>query len=156
MRKLFVILLSTVAAVILVALPASASSGSPTVIGTGVLGAFGDPGVRLYATESAGGAQGIFSLAYPDTTGVLGSATCLFVSGTTAYLTAKITQASGPRAQANNWAPGHYIIIGVQDSVQGPDLLNFSSGFAVNPGCGPNFAATPVFPVITGLFRVSG
>lgn len=156
MRKLLVILLTALAAVTLGVTSASASSGGPTVIGTGTLGAFGDPTVRTFAFETSAGAQGSFLLVYPDRTTVLGNATCVFVSGTTAYLTARITTANGPRAQANGWAVGRYIIIGVQDNIGTPDLLNFSPGFAANPGCGPNFAAIPVFPIVTGSFRVSG
>ncbi|HLK02767.1 MAG TPA: hypothetical protein VKU39_23050 [Streptosporangiaceae bacterium] len=156
MRKLLVILLTALAAVTLLVTPVWASSSGPTVIGTGTLGAFGDPTVRVFAYELPAGAQGSFFLAYPDKTTVLGNATCLSVTGTTAYLTARITTATGPRAQANGWSVGNYMIIGIQDNSGTPDLLNFSPGFTANPGCGPNFAATPVFPIVTGSFRVSG
>lgn len=156
MRKLLVILLTALTAVALGVTPALASSSGPLVIGTGTLGAFGDPTVRVFAFEPAAGAQGTFFLSYPDKTTVLGNATCVSVTGTTAYLTARITTASGPRVPANGWSVGRYIVIGVQDNSGAPDLLNFSPGLAANPGCGPNFAATPVFPIVTGSFRVSG
>lgn len=158
MRKLLLIVLAAIASVVtlVVVAPAWASSGDPMVIGSGTLGAFGDPTTRIFAIGSTAGAEGNFFLAYPDGTTVSGSATCLFASGSTAYLTARITGARGPRVAGENWFAGKYIIIGVKDNpLSVPDLLNFSPGFASNPGCGPNSAATPVFPTIKGDFRVS-
>jgi hypothetical protein len=32
--------------------------------------------------------------------------------------------------------------------------MNFSPGFAGNPGCGPNGAAVPVFPITAGNYHV--
>jgi hypothetical protein len=163
MRKLLFIV--TIAWVIcaFASSPASASVRQfeiTGVIGTGTLGQLGDPTVRVDAIQTAERPAGGFLISYPDGTFAFGSATCLFVSGNTAYLTSQIIGSFGPRRQANGWFPRSYIIIGVQGSSQpgsaGSELLNFSSGFAANPGCGPNAAATPVFPVTRGSFRVFG
>ena len=128
------------------------------VIGIGSLGPqFGQPTVQLAATQTVVGASGEFTITYPDRTIVFGTGTCLFVSGQTAYLTGRITVAFGPRRQANNWLAGNYIIIGVQDNGSaGPDRLNFSPGFAANPGCGPNPAAAPDIPITRGGFLIVG
>lgn len=137
-----------------------ASPGHNQVTGTGTLGQFGNPTAHVNAIQTAAGLKGGFTITYPDGTYAAGSATCLSVSGNTAYITSQIIRSAGPRQQANNWFPGGYLIIGVQDNGQpgtaGPDLLNFSPGFAANPGCGPNGAAAPVFPIVTGNYRVFG
>jgi hypothetical protein len=106
--------------------------------------------------QSAAGLKGSFTISYPDGTFVAGPATCLFVSGNTAYLTGRIASASGPRVQPEGWFTGSYVIIGVQDNGEPgtKDLMNFSSGFAANPGCGPNETAVPVFPLTAGNYRV--
>jgi hypothetical protein len=130
------------------------------VIGSGTIGQFGDPTVRVDAFKTAESTTGGFTISYPDGTFAFGSATCLFVSGNTAYLTSQILGSFGPRQQANGWFPRSYIVIGVvgngKPGSAGSELLNFSSGFAANPGCGPNAAATPVIPVTRGDFRVFG
>ncbi len=159
MRKLLLII--TLALVIGVAAPAAsawASPGHDQVTGAGTLGLFGDPTAQVNAVQTPAGLKGGFTITYPDGTIATGSDTCLIVGGTTAYVTGQIASASGPRQQANSWFPGSYIIIGVQDNGQPgggtPDQLNFSPGFATDPGCGPNTAATPVFPIVTGNYRV--
>jgi hypothetical protein len=144
--------------------PAWASSSHAQVVrpaalfGYGSLGQqFGDPTVQMEAVQTFGRPTGEFVIAYPNRTVVFGVATCLSVSGHTAYLTGKIRFATGPGLQAASWFAGNYIIIGVQDNGSaGPDLLNFSPGFATNPGCGPNPTATPVFPITRGNFLVFG
>jgi hypothetical protein len=128
------------------------------VTGTGTLGQFGDPTVHVNGIQTAAGLKGGFMVTYPDGTFVAGSATCLFVSGNTAYLTGRIASARGPREQPEGWFPGSYLVIGVKDNGEpgtaGPDLMNFSPGFAGNPGCGPIGAATPVFPITAGNYNV--
>ena len=114
----------------------------------------------MEAVQISWGPTGEFLISYPDRSVAFGAATCLFVTGHTAYLTGRIIGATGPRQQANNWAVGNYIVIGVVDTGKpvsvSPDLLNFSPGFATNPGCGPNVEAGPVFPITRGNFLVSG
>jgi hypothetical protein len=158
MRKLlFTLTIALVIGAFATAAPAWASSGLATVSGSGTLGQFGDPTVNVGAAQTPVGAEGQFTIGYPDGTFVMGTATCVFVSGNTAYLTGRIFTSGGPRQRAEGWFVGSYIIIGVNDNdPAGPDLLNFSPGFAVNPGCGPNGAATPVFPIASGGYEVSG
>jgi hypothetical protein len=36
----------------------------------------------------------------------------------------------------------------------GPDRLNFSQGFALDPGCGLNGAATSVFAIVDGNYKI--
>jgi hypothetical protein len=159
MRKLLLIV--TLALAIGTAAPAAsawASPGHDQVTGTGTLGQFGDPTAHVNAIQTPAGLNGAFTINYPDGTVVTGSVTCLIVGGVTAYVTGQIATASGPRQVASSWFPGSYIVIGVQDNGQGrtgeADQLNFSPGFATDPGCGPNGAATPVFPIVTGNYRV--
>ena len=75
-------------------------------------------------------------------------------------MTAQITSAGGPLQQANRWLPGSFLVVGVQDNGEpgtaGPDRMNFSPGFAADPGCGPNGAATPVYPITAGNYQVFG
>lgn len=159
MRKLaFMVTLAWVIGALALAAPAWASPGHDQAIGTGSLGQFGDPTAHVNAIQTAAGLKGGFTIAYPDGTFVAGSASCLFVSGDTAYITGQITRAGGPRQQASNWFAGGYLVIGVtangEPGTAGPDLLNFSPGFAANPGCGPNGAAAPVFAITAGNYRV--
>ena len=130
------------------------------VIGTGTLGQLGDPTVRVSAFQVGSAAAGRFTVAYPDRTFAAGRATCLYVAGNTAYVTGRITRSGGPRSQANNWLPGSYIVIGIQDNhkpgTTTSDELNFSPGFATNPGCGPNAEATPAFPIVRGNYFLFG
>jgi hypothetical protein len=76
----------------------------------------------------------------------------------TAHVNAIKTPAGLKGGFTITWFPGSYIVIGVQDNGEpgtaGPDQLNFSPGFATDPGCGPNAAAAPVFPIVTGNYRV--
>ena len=105
------------------------------------------------------GVKGSFTITYPDGTSVAGNVTCLAVTGNTAYVTGKITESSGPRSVPNNWPVGNFLIVGVQDNgepgTSGPDKLNFSPGFATDPGCGPNSAAVPVLNIVKGNYKVS-
>jgi hypothetical protein len=158
MRKLLFIATMALAIGALAPTSAWASPGHDQAVGTGTLGQFGDPTAHVNAVQTAAGVKGGFTIDYPDGTFATGSAACLSVSGNTAYVTSQITSSGGPRQQANNWSPGNYIVIGVQDNGEpgtaGPDLMNFSPGFTTDPGCGPNGAATPVFPITTGNYRV--
>jgi hypothetical protein len=162
MRRLLFLLTVTLALAAAAAgwaVSASASSGHhDQVTGTGTLGQFGDPTAHVNAIQTAAGLSGGFTITYPDGTFAAGPATCLAITGTAAYVTAQITSSGGPRQQANNWLPGDFLVIGVQDNGQpgtaGPDRLNFSPGFAADPGCGPNGAAAPVFAITAGNFRV--
>ena len=159
MRKLIVIMtLALAAGAAAPAVSAWAAPAHDQATGTGTLGQFGDPTAHVNAIQTPNGLKGGFTISYPDGTSATGSATCLAVGGTTAYVTGQIASSGGPRQQANNWFPGSYIVIGVQDNgapgTAGPDQLNFSPGFAADPGCGPNAAATPVFPIVTGNYRV--
>src|SRR5260370_31422849 len=116
MRKLLFIL--AVALAIGVLAPAGsvwASPGQDQLTGTGTLGQFGDPTAHVNAIQTAAGLRGGFTIAYPDGTFAVGSATCLFVSGNTAYVTSQITDSGGPRQQTNSWFAGGVILIGVQD-----------------------------------------
>ena len=160
MRKLLLVIIIASAAGIL-ALTAPARAAAPhhdQLNGTGTLGQFGDPTAHVNAIQTAAGLKGGFTIAYPDGTFIIGSAACLFVSGNTAFFTGQITSSGGPRTQPENWSAGSYLVIGVVDNgrpgTARPSLLNFSPGFAANPGCGPNEAATPVFPITAGNYRV--
>ncbi len=159
-RLLFLLILAVTIGAVAPAISASASTGPDSVTGFGTLGQFGDPTVVVSVVGSGTAAAGGFAIFYPDRSTVSGRATCLFVSGHTAYLTGQITWSGGPRPPAETWLLGRYVVIGIQDNGQlataGPDMLNFSSGFAANPGCGPNAAATPAFPIVGGNYVVSG
>ena len=159
MRKLlYSLILGGIIAAVAPAVPASAST--PTfpsfeeVTGTGTLGQFSDPTVRADVIQFGQSAVGRTLITYPDGTFVAGLATCLSVTGDTAYITSRITFAYGPMAQARSFLSGNYVVIGIQATNEPPDLLNFSSGMASDPGCGPNPAATPVFPIVRGGFLV--
>jgi hypothetical protein len=159
MRKLLLVVTIALAASILaLATPAWAAPHHDQVTGTGTLGQFGDPTAHVNAIQTAAGLKGGFTIAYPDGTFVVGSATCLFESGNTAFVTGQITSSTGPREQPENWFAGSYLVIGIVDDSRpgtaAPSLLNFSPGFATDPGCGPNEAATPVFPITAGNYRV--
>jgi hypothetical protein len=157
-KRMFLLVLAGALGAAMPAVPASAAPAHAAVTGTGMLGQFGDPTTHVNAIQTAPGLAGGFTIAYPDGSFVAGQATCLFVSGSTAYVTGQITRSGGPRQQPENWLPGNYIVIGVKDNGEpgtaGPDLLNFSPGFAADPGCGPNQAAAPVFPIVLGNYQV--
>jgi hypothetical protein len=159
-KLLFLLTLAVAIGAVAPAIPASASPVHGQLSGRGTLGQFGDPTVSVNAIQTPWGLKGGFVIAYPDGTFVAGRAACLVVAGNTAYLTSQITGSVGPRRQAENWFSGSYIVIGVQDNGEpgtaGPDLLNFSPGFATDPGCGPNGEATPVFPLVRGGYLVVG
>jgi hypothetical protein len=160
MRKLSTIAATTLALLIL-APPVSgyAAPSHDQAVGTGALGQFGDPTVHVNANQTRSGVKGSFTITYPDGTFVHGKVTCLSVSGNSAYITGRISESSGPRQVPNAWVPGSFVVTGVQDNDEsgtaGPDLLNFSPGFPVDPGCGPNSAATPSFPIVDGNYRVT-
>jgi hypothetical protein len=164
MRRLLLLLSLALALTAAAVAPAGSASAAPghhdQATGTGTLGQFGDPTAHVNAIQTAAGLKGGFSIDYPDGTFAVGLASCLAVAGATAYITGQITGSGGPRQQANNWLPGDFVVIGVQDNGEpgaaAPDRLNFSPGFAADPGCGPNDAATPVFSIIAGNYRVLG
>jgi hypothetical protein len=160
MRKLLLFLtLAVTIGVVAQAAPASASAfrAPEGVVGTGTLGQFGVPTVYVHAIQTVPGLEGGFIITYPDGTFAAEVATCLFVSGDTAYVTGRILRSGGPRQQPNNWGRGNYIVLGVFGNQQAtPDQMNFSPGFSADPGCGPIGAAVPVFPVEAGFFRVFG
>ncbi len=139
------------------AAPGYAAPGHDQATGTATLGQFGDPTAHVNAVQTNAGLKGSFMITYPDGTSVTGTPTCLLVQGNIAYVTGKITQSSGPRQETNKWSPGSYLVIGVQDNGEpgtaGPDKLNFSPGFAQDPGCGEN-ASSPVFSIVEGNYRV--
>ena len=161
MRKLlFLVTMACLIGVFATAAPAWASSSPDQVVGvagSGTLGQFGNPKVTVNAAQTPVNPGGWFTIGYPDGTFVMGIATCVFVSGNTAYLTGRIFISSGPRQRPNGWFIGRYLVIGVKgNGTTSTNLLNFSPGFAVNPGCGPNAAATPEFPIVSGIYRVFG
>jgi hypothetical protein len=161
MRRL--LLTAAGAAALLVLVPATTSFAAPNhnqATGTGSLGQFGNPTAHVNAVQTPSHLAGSFTIAYPDGTSVSGTPTCLSVSGTTAYVIGRIAESSGPLAGPNDWQPGRYVVIGVQDNGEpgtaGRDKLNFSPGFATQPSCGPNGAAVPVYPIVDGDFSVVG
>ena len=168
MRKLlFVVTLAWALIAVALAVPASATprtipraaSSWELADGSGTLGQFGNPTVVIRSLGTATGTQGGFVITYPDGTYVAGSPTCLVVIGKAAYLTGRIILSHGARQQADNWLSGNYVVIGVQDNSKSspaqPDLLNFSPGYASDPGCGPSTGTIPVFPITRGHFRVA-
>jgi hypothetical protein len=158
MRRRLLWIAAGAVAVISVALPVSysyAGSSHNQVTGNATLGQFGNPTVHVNANQNNPGLKGSFTITYPDGTAVSGDPTCLTIDGGVAYITGKITSSSGPRSNPLAWLPGNYLVIGVDDTgTAGPGQLNFSPGFATDPGCGPNGAATPVFSVVDGGYRV--
>jgi hypothetical protein len=141
--------------------PATVSPTSPgdQLTGLGTLGDFGNPTAYLAAVGTKWGAPGAFTITYPDGTYAIGASTCLVVTGKVAYITGKIALSGGPRRAANAWNKGSYLVVGVEDNGNGatqetPDRLNFSTGFAADPGCGPNGMATPDFKIVRGNYRV--
>jgi hypothetical protein len=157
MRKFIVI--GAISAAFLIAAPATYALAAPShdqIVGTGALGQFGSPTVHVNANQTQSGPKGSFTITYPDGTAVQGKVTCIFVNKKVGYVTGKITESSGPRSTPNNWAPGNFVVVGVQDNGQsGPDDLNFSPGFAADPGCGPNGDAVPLFAIVSGDYRVT-
>jgi len=156
--------MATFALAIFVLAPISAATAAPSndlVTGTGTLGAeFGSPTVHVNAIQTNAGLRGSFTITYPDGTFITGTVSCLVINGTTAYVTGVITASGGPRQSTNNWSPGNYLFIGVQDNgepgtgTSTPDQANFSQGFAGTPVCGPDMSATPTLSAVTGNFQV--
>jgi hypothetical protein len=154
--------ISAASAAIVLLAPAAPSQAAPTfdkINGTAVLGQFGNPTAHVNAVQTPAGLTGGFTITYPDGTSVAGTNRCLVVTGDTAYVTATITRATGPRQAANNWNPGGYIVLGMRDTGEpgtaGPDKLNFSPGFTNDPGCGFNWAAYPVIDIVRGNYQVA-
>jgi len=147
-----------VAAALIAVVPAAPAFAAPQrgqVDGTASLGQFGSPTAHVNAAQNKSGLKGSFTIEYPDGTYAAGTPTCLFVSDNAAYLTAKITRATGTRVQANNWTVGNYLVIGARDRGEaGPDQLNFAPGFAADPGWGANQAANPAYDVVDGDYHV--
>jgi opacity protein-like surface antigen len=159
MRKPLVI--ATLALALFALAPAASSQAAPQhdqVTGTGTAGQFGAPQLHVNAVQTQDGVKGGFTIEYPDGTTVTGRVTCLVVAGAVGYVTGVITESSGPRQVPNNWLPGNYVAIGVEDTGEpgtaGPDLLNFSPGFNSDPGCGPNDQAIPTVPILAGNYQV--
>ncbi len=156
MRKLPLVIPLTLAILVAVPVAAASAASHDKAVGVGTIAGFGDPTVDVSANQNKPGLRGSFLITYPDGTRVAGKPTCLALQGgTTAYVTGQISEASGPRQGPSNWHPGGFLIIGLKDNVGGTDQLNFSPGFASDPGCGPNIAATPTLPVVAGDFTVS-
>jgi len=79
MRKLLlVVTIALAAGVLALAAPAWAAPDHNQLTGTGTLGQFGDPTTHVNAIQTTAGLKGGFTIAYPDGTFVVGSATCLF------------------------------------------------------------------------------
>jgi hypothetical protein len=161
MTKASGIAAAAAAATAILLVPASAAYAAPghdQATGTGTLDQFGNPTAHVNAVATATGVKGSFTITYPDGTTATGTPTCLSVSGNTAYLAGLISDSAGPRQSVNNWFPGLFLVIGVQDNGEpgtaGPDRLNFSRGFATDPGCQPNPDALPVFANVAGNYRV--
>ena len=163
----YILMLGVAVAALAPAAPAAASPSGPManptvelVTGVGTIGQFGDPTVQANVFAFANIPIGESVISYPDGTVVSGRATCLFVSGQTAYITSQITRSRGPRVQSAQFLPGNYVVIAIQAEAPrttGPDMLNFSSGYATNPGCGPFEVVTPPdIPVVSGDFHVFG
>jgi len=159
MRKLLIV--GALALTFVLLAPPMAGQAAPKhdqATGTGTLGQFGDPTAHVNAVATPNGVTGSVTIDYPDGSTLTGTVTCLFVSGNTAYVTGRITESGGPRQAPNGWFPGSFLIVGVQDNGEpgtaGPDRLNFSPGFATDPGCGPNDDAVPVFPIVRGNYQV--
>jgi hypothetical protein len=163
----YILMLGVAIAFVAPAAPAAASSSGPTaaptfelVTGTGTIGQFGDPTVQANVFAFGTTPIGETVISYPDGTFVSGRATCLFVAGQTAYITSQIVRSRGPRVQSAQFLPGNFVVIGIQAEAPrstAPDMLNFSSGYAVNPGCGPFEVVTPTnIPVVRGDFHVFG
>src|SRR3954466_9585463 len=128
MRKPLVI--ATLALTLSVLAPPASSQAAPNhdqVTGTGTAGLFGAPKLHVNAIQTQSGVKGGFTIQYPDGTTVSGRVTCLVVAGPAGYVTGVITESSGPGQIPNNWLPGNYLAIGVEDTGEpgtaGPDLL---------------------------------
>ncbi len=157
MRKLLLAAVGCAAALALVPATVSfAAAGHDQATGTGSLDDFGNPTAHINANRTKAGLAGSFSISYPDGTSVSGTPTCLSISGSTAYVIGRIDQSSGPRVAMDNWHPGGYLAIGVQDNGEPgtADKLNFSVGFDSQPACGPINDADPVFTIVAGNFHV--
>lgn len=140
------------------AVGAQAATKVDSVIGAGTLGQFGTPTAYLAAASNQRGQLGAFTITYPDGTYATGMSSCVTVDGTTAYVTGKIVLSGGPRRDTNSWQRGNYLMIGVRDNGDGTtvaDELNFSTGYATDPGCGPKDDASPVFFIVKGNYRVT-
>jgi hypothetical protein len=147
------------AALLTLAIPTAgyAAPSHDQATGTGTLDqSFGNPTAHVNAVQTKPGLNGSFTITYPDGTVAAGSPVCLSVTGNTAYITGRIDQSSGPRQTTNNWLPGNYLVIGVQDNGEPgrADRLNFSRGSSGNPGCGPTSDASPVFTIVDGNYQV--
>jgi hypothetical protein len=154
-------LIAILAGLALIVGPTASAATAPAhdqANGTAALGQFGDPRAHVNAVARPDGVSGTFEITYPDETFVAGDVVCVQASADIAYVTGQITESGGPRQIANNWQPGNCIVIGVlvkgEPGVRAGDPLNFSPGFAAHPGCGPNGAATPVFPIVSGNYQV--
>ena len=159
MRRIVPLVVATAAVFVVLPATAALASSHSQATGTGTLDQFGNPTAHVNAIQTKPGLKGSFSITYPDGTSVSGIPSCLSVDGDTAYVVGRIDESAGPRRNPNNWQPGNYLVIGLQDNGNpgkaDADRLNFSQGFASQPACGPNSAATPVFPIADGNYHLS-
>jgi hypothetical protein len=155
-RRVAVLLLTgaLVAAMMVAGAGAALADNGDLAAGSGQIGQFGEPRVNVSAKETTNGYQGQFNIRYPNGTYVKGDVTCLYVQGNQAYIIGQIDKTEG----STSFAEGQYIVIGIQDNGEPssvpPDMLNFSPGMNTEPACGPNGAATPVIPIVSGNFEV--
>jgi hypothetical protein len=159
MRRILPVAVATAAAFVVMSASTAFASSHAQATGTGTLDQFGNPTAHVNAIQTTPGLKGSFGITYPDGTSVSGTPSCLSIDGNTAYVIGRIDESAGPRRDPNNWQPGNYLVIGLQDNGNpgngSADSLNFSPGFTSQPACGPNSAATPVLPIVDGNFHVS-
>jgi hypothetical protein len=158
MRKSSVIAAVTLAFLVLVPAPLShAAPSHDQVVGTASIAQFGSPTLHVNANLNRSGVKGTIRISYPDGTDLKGKVTCLSVNGNIGYVIGRITDSVGQ--PPHNWLPGNFVVAGVKDNgepgTDGPDLLNFSPGFATEPACAPNPAAHPTLPVVQGNYKVN-
>jgi hypothetical protein len=154
-RRIALLLTAALVAAMMVAgAGAALADNGDLAAGSGQIGQFGEPRVNVSAKDTTNGYQGQFNIRYPNGTYLQGHVTCLFVQDNQAYIIGQVDRTEGSTA----WEEGEYIVIGIQDNgppgSSPPDLLNFSPGFPTEPACGPNGAAVPFIPVVSGNFEV--
>jgi hypothetical protein len=156
MRRLLIVV-AGLAACASIAGPVAAGQAAPTThlvagIGTVSLGSpYGSPALEVFAFENGTFAAGVFTITYPPDatypaghTSVIGTVTCVDVSGNIAYITGLVAASNGPRAGI--FPAGDHIAIGVQ-----AHEMNFSAGLSSGP-CAPQQSAD--IPLTAGFFIV--
>jgi hypothetical protein len=157
MRRLLLIFVAALALCTSIAGPVATSQAASTnhlVVGMGTvsLGSpYGSPTLSVLAFQTGTRVTGGFVITYPadatypaGRTAVIGTVTCLDVSGDIAYITGLIAVSSGPRAGI--FPVGDHIAIGVQ-----AHEMNFSAGLSSGP-CAPEQSAD--IPLTAGSFIV--